>query len=107
MKRDYLLIGVCQRPHGVKGEVLVKSLTDDDQRFFQGLTCTLLDHPDAPAGKSLTLSAARPVPQGLLLTFEGIMTREEARRLGRAGGEGGEEGPQGREEGAEGCAAGR
>ena len=82
MKRAYLLIGVCQRPHGVKGEVLVKSLTDDDQRFFQGLTCTLLDHPDAPAGKSLTLSAARPVPQGLLLTFEGIMTREEARRLG-------------------------
>ena len=82
MKRAYLLIGVCQRPHGVKGEVLVKSLTDDDQRFFQGLTCTLLDHPDAPAGKSLTLSAARPVPQGLLLTFDGIISREDARQLG-------------------------
>ena len=39
MRRPYLLIGVCQRAHGVKGEVLVKSLTDDDGRFHPGLLC--------------------------------------------------------------------
>ena len=82
MKRPHLLIGVCQRPHGIGGEVLVKSLTDDDRRFFQGLTCYALAGADAPLGQALVLSAARPVPQGLLLSFEGITTREEARQLG-------------------------
>ena len=81
MKRPYLLIGACQRPHGIKGEVLVKSLTEGQERFFQGLVCYTMDGAGERPVERLTLSGCRPTPQGLLLTFDGIFTREAARRL--------------------------
>lgn len=81
MKRPFLLIGLCLRPHGIRGELLVKSLTDDDGRFFQGLTCHLLKGPEEWPGQRLTLEGARPVPKGLLLSFRGIGDRDKARAL--------------------------
>lgn len=81
MRRPYLLIGVCQRAHGVKGEVLVKSLTDDDGRFHPGLLCFRMAGADSEPDGSCRLVGARPVPQGLLLSFEGIGSREEAQDL--------------------------
>ncbi len=81
MKRPYLLIGACQRAHGIKGEILVKSLTEDNERFFQGLVCYAMDSAGEGPVEGLTLSGCRPTPQGLLLTFDGISTREAARRL--------------------------
>ncbi|HPX93532.1 MAG TPA: ribosome maturation factor RimM [Bacillota bacterium] len=81
MKRPFFLIGACQRAHGIKGEVLVRSLTDDPERFFQGLVCYAMDDAGEEPVEKLTLSGCRPVPQGLLLTFQGIADREAARRL--------------------------
>lgn len=81
MKRPFLLIGTCLRAHGIKGEVLTRCLTDDQSRFFEGLICYAMDDKaDRPLEK-LRLSACRPTPQGLLLSFDGIRSREEARRL--------------------------
>lgn len=81
MKRPYLLIGACQRPHGVKGELLVKSLTEDDGRFFEGLVCYVMDDTGQEPVERLTLTGCRPTPRGLLLSFDGIGGREQARRL--------------------------
>lgn len=78
MRRPHLLVGVCQRAHGVKGEVLVKSLTDDDSRFFPGLVCQLMSGIDSEPVGSCRLLGVRPVPQGLLLSFEGVESREAA-----------------------------
>ncbi len=81
MKRPYLLIGACQRAHGVKGEVLVKSLTDDPDRFIPGLICYAMDETGESPVRQLTLSGCRPTPQGFLLSFDGIETRDAARLL--------------------------
>ncbi|HZK28862.1 MAG TPA: ribosome maturation factor RimM [Clostridia bacterium] len=78
MKCPFLLIGYCQRAHGVRGEVLVKSLTDDNARFFKGLSCYLTTGADVPPHDQLKLTDTRPTPRGLLLSFEKIDTREEA-----------------------------
>ncbi|HHX30307.1 MAG TPA: 16S rRNA processing protein RimM [Clostridiaceae bacterium] len=81
MKRPYLIIGVCQRPHGTGGEILVKSLTDDDTRFFEGLTCYLLEDAEGKPLERLSLSGARPTDKGLLLSFSGIESRDRVRAL--------------------------
>ena len=55
MKRPFFLIGACQRAHGIKGEVLVRSLTDDPERFFQGLVCYAMDDDREETVKKLTM----------------------------------------------------
>ncbi|NLA71171.1 MAG: hypothetical protein GX850_01870, partial [Clostridiaceae bacterium] len=81
MKCPYLLIGYCQRAHGVLGEVLVKNLSDDDARFFKGLSCQLMSSADTTPHGQLKIVKVRSTPQGLILAVEGIETREAAGRL--------------------------
>lgn len=81
MKQPYLLTGVCLRPHGVNGELLVKDLGDDDTRFQKGLLCYVTEAFETPPDQSLRLLAARPTPRGILMTFEGIDTKEKAQAL--------------------------
>jgi 16S rRNA processing protein RimM len=81
MKQPYLLIGVCLRPHGVNGELLIKSLGDDDTRFQQGLLCYVTEEFGTKPLSSLRLKSARSTPRGLLLEFDGIDTREKAKAL--------------------------
>ena len=69
------MVGRIGRPHGVRGEVTVEVRTDDpDQRFVPG--ADLLTDP--PGRGPLTLAAARWHREILLLTFEGIGSREVA-----------------------------
>lgn len=83
MRRPYLLIGACLRAHGVMGEVLVKSLTEDNDRFYRGLTCYAMDG-DQPV-RELALTGCRVTPKGLLLAFEGMESREKAQSLAGLG----------------------
>jgi 16S rRNA processing protein RimM len=70
-----VVVGRIGRPHGVRGEVTVEVRTDDpDQRFVPGADL-LTDPPDRGP---LTLAAARWHREILLLTFEGIGSREVA-----------------------------
>ncbi len=79
MKSARLLIGYLRRPHGVRGDVLAKSLTDDDARFTEGLTCLLVKDRDASPHGEVTITRVRATPSGLLLGFRGCDDRETAR----------------------------
>lgn len=73
-----LAVARIGRPHGIKGEVTVETLTDRPQeRFLEGVT---LECDSAPY-KSLEISRVR-VHQGIwMLTFAQVSDRSEAERL--------------------------
>ncbi|MCV2488957.1 ribosome maturation factor RimM [Geodermatophilus sp. YIM 151500] len=72
------MVGRIGRPHGVRGEVTVEVRTDDpDQRFADG--AVLLTEP-ADRGP-LTVAGARWHREILLLSLDGVDSREEAEAL--------------------------
>jgi 16S rRNA processing protein RimM len=77
-----LLVGVVQRPHGLRGEVSVDPTTDFPERFQPGTT---LLWRRAAEERPLTVETARRHGSRILLRFEGIVDPVGARAL--AGGE--------------------
>ena len=69
---EFLVIGHLQRPHGVRGELLMAVMTDFPERIQVGVTVYLgEDH------KSVTLTSARHHNKGMLVKFEEYPTRED------------------------------
>ena len=81
MKSVRLLIGYLQRAHGVRGEILTRSLTDDDARFTEGMKCFLVKDRDAEPYGEVTISNIRITPSGPLLALRGCEDRETARAM--------------------------
>lgn len=77
MTEELLAVGRIARAHGVTGEVAVQSLTEVPERFAPG--AILLLGPDG--NRRLTVSAARPHHDRVLLRFEEIGDRTEAETL--------------------------
>jgi len=72
----FVLIGRLQRVHGVRGEIAMRVLTDFPQRLRLGRKVFL-----GPEHKQYTLSAVRTKAPLLLLSFEGVESREAAQML--------------------------
>lgn len=72
----FVLVGMLQKPHGVRGEIEMRILTDFPKRMRQGRKLYL-----GVEKKLIVLKAARPKMSVLLLTFEGIESPEEAQLL--------------------------
>jgi len=74
-----ILVGSIARAHGIKGEVVVDVWSDAPERFAPGgrVTARLVGGMERP----LTVRAARPFGERLLLSFEGVATRTEAEAL--------------------------
>jgi 16S rRNA processing protein RimM len=73
-----LAVARIGRPHGIKGEVTIETLTDrPEERFVEGFTLEC----DSPLHQVLEISRVR-VHQGVwMLTFNQIVDRNEAERL--------------------------
>ncbi|NOY98470.1 MAG: 16S rRNA processing protein RimM [Chloroflexi bacterium] len=67
----HLAVGFLRRPHGVRGEILMDVLTDFPERLQPGMQ-VYVGEEHAP----MTLVARRGHAKGLLITFEGIESRE-------------------------------
>ncbi|MEZ4516403.1 MAG: ribosome maturation factor RimM [Chloroflexota bacterium] len=70
----FLVIGRIVRPHGVRGEVRVELHTSDPARFQQ----LEFVHIGDPSAKPTTVNSARLHQDVVLLTFDGVTTRNEA-----------------------------
>lgn len=68
-------MGEVGKPHGLNGEVYVMAISDDPARFEPG---SVLETGD---GVKLTVAVGRRHHDRLLVTFEGVSTREAAERL--------------------------
>jgi len=67
-----LVVGKIRRPHGVTGEVLVEIYTDFPERLAPKTRVFV-----GAAHQPLTIRTCRPHKDGLLLTFEDIITPEQ------------------------------
>ena len=79
---EFVVVGRVGRPHGVRGQLFVRSLTDRPEATFSpGTTLLPADaggsRPD-PGERPLAVAASRPYRDGLLLRFEGIGDRDQA-----------------------------
>ncbi len=68
------LIGRIVKPHGIRGEVVVESLSDVEGRFDPGTTVTV-------GTTDRTIASSRPHAGRLLVAFEGIGDRTAAEHL--------------------------
>ena len=77
---EYLLVGRIVKPHGIRGEVGVMSLTEwPDLRFRPGSELYI-----GPAQDSLQMAvidSVRPFKKGYLVVFSNIGDRNEAERI--------------------------
>ena len=81
----HLIVGFVNRPHGVKGEVVVHSLTDHPEGIYSpGVVLLPADadgtapDPDRPP---LRIESARPFRSGFLVLFGGMRDRTDADSL--------------------------
>lgn len=74
-----ILVGLIHKPHGLRGEVAVEVLSDIEGRFKKGSELKLVV-PGVPA-RAVRVRSSRNHGRGILLTFEGVETREGAEQL--------------------------
>ena len=71
---NYITVGVVARPQGIKGEVKIAPLTDDNARFHS-LSRVHID------GKDYDVTGCKVNPAGVFLSFAGITDRNAAELL--------------------------
>ncbi|MGB4594794.1 MAG: ribosome maturation factor RimM [Anaerolineaceae bacterium] len=72
----FVLVGILQKPHGVRGEIEMRILTDFPKRMRPGRKLYLGEQKTL-----IVLKAARPKMSVLLLSLEGFETPEEVKLL--------------------------
>ncbi len=72
---ELLQVGRIDRPHGLRGEVVVALTTDRLERVEPGSTLTTQD------GRSLHIEASRPFQHRFIVHFVGVNSREDAALL--------------------------
>jgi 16S rRNA processing protein RimM len=78
---SHILVGVIVRPHGIRGEVAVRSHTDNPDRFAEGATFVTAGGRRAGAPSTLRVARASAHRDGLRVAFEGIGDRNAAESL--------------------------
>ena len=81
----HLLVGQITRPHGIKGEVVVKSMTDHPEGIFSPGVVLYPAGEDASAPDTSALpmrvDRARPYRTGFVVKFAEVRDREGAEEL--------------------------
>ena len=72
--QELLTIGVITKPQGIRGEVKVRPLTDDPNRFKK-LKSVIID------GTPVKVLSARVIIDGVLLLLDGVFDRNGAENL--------------------------
>jgi 16S rRNA processing protein RimM len=75
-----VLVGVVAKAHGLRGEVVVKVMSDAPERFAPGSEMTAAG-PESLHGRPLRVATSRPFQGRLLVQFEGIESREDAETI--------------------------
>lgn len=76
---DAVTIGVVLRPHGIRGEVVIEPLTDNEERFASLQTARVV----RPSGEAshLQVESIFPHKGRLVVRFRGVESRDDAEAL--------------------------
>jgi 16S rRNA processing protein RimM len=76
---DLVTIGKCIKPHGLRGEIRVKAITDFPERFEQ--TESVFAHQQKDPVRPLEIEGVRENHGGFLIKFAGVDSLAEAEKL--------------------------
>lgn len=76
---NLVTIGKCAKPHGLKGEIRVKAITDFPERFEQ--TEKVFAHQQKDPVRPLEIESVRENHGGYLIKFAGVDSIVEAEKL--------------------------
>lgn len=76
---EYIAVGQITKPHGLRGEVRVKPLTENPQRFAPG--SAMFVGADASGLVSISVSYSRPHQAGLRVRFDAVSDAAAAETL--------------------------
>ena len=79
MAEELALIAQIIKPHGIRGEVSLRTFTFDEERFLTLKRVTVRSRDGSLAER--TVDSVRLTGQGVLITFEGITDRTAAEAL--------------------------
>ncbi|MHB9112553.1 MAG: ribosome maturation factor RimM [Thermoleophilia bacterium] len=77
---EWILVGMVKRIHGTGGEMLIKQLTERDERFAAGSELHLMRKREEER-TPVTIETSRTSDRGPIVRFEGIGSQEEAKPL--------------------------
>ena len=81
MSTEYYLVGRVRRAHGIRGELVIETLTDAPDAFFAAGRRVFAGTPDGdltPDKREMRVLHATPFKGGLIVAFEGIGDRTTA-----------------------------
>lgn len=85
LQPTHLVVGRIRKPHGVQGEVLVRSMSDHPEEvYLPGVILSSGAAPESgpdPDRAPLRIESARPVRDGFLIFFGGVDDRDRADEL--------------------------
>ena len=80
----YLVVARFIKPHGLKGEAQVVSMTDEPAEVFvPGRVLLPVDEDGTPVGDEVAIARARPFQRRWLLAFRGMDDRTAVEEWGR------------------------
>lgn len=75
---EWIIVGRVKRPHGKTGELLVESLTDNNDRFEAGSELYLA-YPGEQEKRVARITASRRANLGIIIRLDGVGRRDEAK----------------------------
>jgi ribosomal 30S subunit maturation factor RimM len=85
MEATHLVVARFLKPHGIRGAVLVRAMTDEpDVVFAPGRRLWRVDESGRPEGEALVVRRGRAFKGGWLVEFEGLASRTEVEARGLA-----------------------
>jgi 16S rRNA processing protein RimM len=72
-----LLVGRVDKPHGLRGEVVVSLITNRDERVAVGSRLRL----DGPDGPEVVVLHSKPMSHRWLVAFDGVFDRDTAEEV--------------------------
>ncbi|HEX7938076.1 MAG TPA: ribosome maturation factor RimM [Gemmatimonadaceae bacterium] len=81
MATEYLVVGRVRRAHGLRGELVVESLTDEPDAVFapgRRVFAGTRQGDIAPGERALRIQRSSPFKGGWIVAFDGISDRNEA-----------------------------
>ncbi len=79
----HLVVGRAGKPHGLRGAVIVRPLTDHPKTHFEPGVRHFVEDECGDLVDALVVESVRPHKKGLVVQFEEVVDRFGAERLGR------------------------
>ena len=80
-QNEWLVVGLIVSPHGIKGKIKVKSLSDFEERFTEPGKRWIQKGNENPAELQLTSGLKQPGKESFIISFKKINNRNQAENV--------------------------